>query len=144
MNKPPKRDRFAALVVISKELAVRDISAAMGVDPDQFREIGSIRVGARFPIPAKDSSWELRECGDSFESLDELISRLTVRVLPLRPKFEDLRSRGCAIKLELVQWISARDVAGPGFAIDAAMIELLSAVAGFVDVDQYVDEAPGG
>lgn len=76
---------------------------------------------------------------DSSADMSDVIADIAQRVIPLRPGLVELRNRGCVIKLDLVQWISPTDPVGPGFLLDTAMIEFLSAFGGFVDVDQYVE-----
>jgi Domain of unknown function (DUF4279) len=132
------RERIAALVLFSGEMSVEQITDVIGVRPDRFRHRGSIRPDAPVQIPAKENSWEICERADSSVPLSELIDRLSARVLPLREKFIDAKGRGCAVKLELVQWISATDSFGPGFALESDLVSLLAATEASVDVDQYV------
>lgn len=133
------RDRIAALVVVSRDLSVRDITRIVGLEPDDFREVGSIRSGIFMSRPAKDNSWELRERSDPSIALSVLIDRLSSRIIPLRAQFADLKNHGCIIKLELVQWVSALQDVGSGFALDQELVELLSAIGASIDVDQYVE-----
>lgn len=131
--------RQVSLVVVSSDMAVWEISSALGVEPDLSREIGSVRTGPPARIPARENSWELCERSDSSVDTSTLIDRLARRVLHLERPLVELRSRGCLIKLDVVQWISPLDPIGPGFSLDFAMVELLAKVGGAVDVDQYVE-----
>jgi hypothetical protein len=131
--------RQAALIVSSCKITVREMSDLLGVTPDKAREIGEVRPDARFPIPAKENSWVLFERGDSSADMSDLIDSLSRRVMPLRAGLVALRNRGCAIKLDLVQWITPADPVGPGFVLGAEVVDLIAEVGGFIDVDQYVD-----
>ena len=130
--------RHAALVIVSQEVTVAEMSEVLGVAPDQALEAGTVRSGSILRIPARENSWEIFEQGDSSADMSDIIANVAQRAIPLRPGLVELRNRGCVIKLDLVQYLSPTDPVGPGFVLDTPMIELLSALDGFVDVDQYV------
>lgn len=139
MNSTGAHHRIASLVVVTTALTVPEINGIVGVAPDAFREIGTLRPGNSRSKPAKENSWELLERSDSSVPLPILIDRLLPRILPLQSQFVDLRNRGCFIKLELVQWVSAVNDAGVGFALDHGVINFMSAIGAALDVDQYVE-----
>jgi len=139
MNEKRGHERIAALVVISRVLTIAQITELAGIAPDRYRALGSLRPEVPRSTPAKENSWELCERAEQSTALSELIERLSTRIVPLRLQLAALKEHGCGIKLELVQWISATDDAGPGFSLDIDLIGLLSYLGASVDVDQYVD-----
>ena len=130
--------RSASLVVITQTLSVEEISSLVGCQPDRSRGKGDVRPGAVFPIPVKETSWELRERADQSVALSTLIERISERILPLRDRFLGLVDAGCTFKLALVQWISEDDPHGPGFVLDAKLMGFLAEIQAVLDVDQYV------
>lgn len=133
--------RSASLVVITQTLSVEEISSLVGCQPDRSRGKGAVRPGAAFPIPAKETSWELRERADQSVALSTLIERISERIVPLRDRFLGLVDAGCTFKLEIVQWISGDDPHGPGFALDVELLGFLAEIQAVVDVDQYVSDS---
>jgi hypothetical protein len=139
MNSNDIIPRLAALVASSEVLSVEEMSKIAGISPDISRSKGQIRTGSIVSIPAKESSWKIRECGDRIVPLEEIIDRLFKRVFRVRESFVALREARCEITLELVQWMSESDPHGPGFALDTKILHFLSEIDAVVDVDLYVD-----
>ncbi|GAA2147298.1 DUF4279 domain-containing protein [Glycomyces algeriensis] len=131
--------RLAALVAWSEVQSVEEMSKIAGIAPDISLGKGQIRSGSIVSIPAKESSWKIREFGDREVPLEEVIDRLFVRVFRMRESFIALREAGCEITLELVQWMSESDPHGPGFHLDAGMLHFLAEIDAEVDVDLYLD-----
>jgi hypothetical protein len=131
--------RSAKLVITSSSLTVDEISTSVGCEPDAYQRKGEVREGSRVPIPAVDSSWELRESVDRDKSIECALEALMNRVLPLEEELHALSQADCKLKLCLVQWISRQDEFGPGFSLGMEVIAFLAKVGAFLDVDQYVE-----
>jgi hypothetical protein len=125
------------LVAFSDTLSVATMTAIAGITPDSSRCKGGL--GAIVPVPAKEHSWEIGETGGRDVPLEAVIDRLFKRVLRTRESFIALRAAECSFKVELVQWMSASDPHGPGFVLDAEVLQFLAELGAFVDVDQYID-----
>jgi hypothetical protein len=131
------RARRANLVAFSDTLSVAMMTAIAGITPDSSRSKGDL--GTIVPVAAKEHSWEISETGGRDVPLEVVIDRLFKRAFPMRESFFALRAAGCRFKVELVQWMSASDPHGPGFALDTDVLQFLAELGAFVDVDQYVD-----
>jgi hypothetical protein len=132
------RSRLAALVVASRAVSADEISAALSVVPDRLLRIGEVSPRLRVPVPARTNTWAIESAGDAASALQEHLDAVLRRAMPLAEPLRELRARDCVIKLDLVQWISADDPEGPGFALDADQVGFLSAIGAVVDVDQYL------
>ncbi|WP_373464002.1 DUF4279 domain-containing protein [Streptomyces canus] len=131
--------RSARLVIASPSLSVDEISSLMGCEPDAYRRKGEVRQGARIPIPAADSTWELRESVDGGTAIECALDALMNRIFPLENELHRLSQTDCVLKLCLVQWISKENEVGPGFSLGLEGIAFLAKIGAFLDVDQYVE-----
>lgn len=131
--------RRAVLVAWSEVLSVEEMSKIAGISPDISQGKGQIRLGSIVSIPAKESSWEIREFAAREVPLENVIERLFARVFGMRESFVALRAAGCEITLRLVQWMSESDPHGPGFVLDTSILHFLAEIDAVVDVDLYVD-----
>ena len=134
-----EQTRIAAIVALSDVLAPEEMSELAGLQPDKWRRKGEIRPEAKFPRPARESSWQLRETADSSMSLSEVIEKLTARALAGRESLLRLAEAGCVVKLDIVHWISPADPHGPGFVLEPQLVSLLAELGATVDVDQYLE-----
>ena len=131
--------RLVALVVVSDSKSVAELSHMLGAQADVGRDIGTVRSDLPVRIPARETSWEMREWSDSTGDASELIDRLFRRAMSLRERLVALSTAGCVMKLNIVQWIASADASGPGVSLDPAVVKFLAEINAAVDVDQYVE-----
>uniref|UniRef100_A8LVS0 DUF4279 domain-containing protein n=1 Tax=Salinispora arenicola (strain CNS-205) TaxID=391037 RepID=A8LVS0_SALAI len=124
----------AAFVVSSELMSVAQITSIMGYQADFSLAKGAIRQGARARIPARRSSWEIRETADS---ITEAIENLLRRLRPVRDELRELRNLGCSARFSIVQQVVPDS--DLGFAIDVEDVRLLADVGALIDVDQYIE-----
>jgi hypothetical protein len=124
----------AAFVICSELMSVDQMTSIMGYSADFSLAKGAIREGARARIPARQSSWEIREDADS---VTEAIERLFRRLRPVRDKLRELRDLGCSARFSIVQRVVPES--DLGFAIDAEDVRLLADAGAFIDIDQYAE-----
>lgn len=134
--------RRTALTVVSAGHHVDELTRIIGFAADWTQAKGEPDRNSRLPRVATESVWEVVEEGSSAVPLDDLLRRLHGRVEASREGLRHLVSDGSVVKLSVVQWISPLDEIGPGFSLAPDLLEFLSDVGAFVDVDQYLDE-PG-
>jgi hypothetical protein len=123
----------AAFVICSELISVDQMASVMGYAADFSLAKGEVREGAMARIPARQSSWEIREDADS---VAEAIERLFRRLRPAQNRLRELRALGCSARFSIVQRVMPDS--DLGFAIDAEDVRLLTDAGAFIDVDQYV------
>lgn len=124
----------AAFVICSELMSVEQMTSIVGHSADFSLAKDAVREGARARIPARWSSWEIREDADS---VTEAIERLFHRLRPVRDKLRELRNLGCSTTFSIVQRVGPES--NLGFAIDAKDVQLLADAGAFIDIDQYFE-----
>lgn len=129
--------RTVEFTVASETVTPAELTARLGPG-DQVTVQGEPgRVTGR---PARENAWTIRAEGGPDRDIDTLVETALDRVAPLAPELAALSAEGCAAVLRIVQYISAMDPSGPGFALEPEQLALLTRVGAFVDVDLYVRE----
>jgi hypothetical protein len=129
------RGQLASFVISSDVISVEEMSEAIGSQADISLAKGAVREGARARIPARQSSWEIRE---EAESVDEAISRLFHRLRPISEGLQRVRASGCSAKFSVVQRVMPNS--DLGFVIDKEDVRFLADIGAFLDVDRYLGE----
>jgi len=118
-------------VVVSETLSATALREAMGTSPD-----ASQHGSPRFPNQA---TWELQGMCGPDDDLSSLVKGVLARVQPARGTIAHLRDRDPDLTcvLRIIQYVSADDEVGPGFALEADDLQLLTDLRALLDVDQY-------
>ncbi|MEU8424366.1 DUF4279 domain-containing protein [Micromonospora sp. NPDC048835] len=129
-RKPVKQ--LAVFLVASDNLSVEQMASVLGTAADIALAKGAIREGAIARIPARQSTWEMRE---EALSAGEAVGQMLGRLRPLRSQVRELLDRGCVVKFSVVQY------AGRGtdlsFALDGDDLRLLAEMKALIDVVHY-------
>ncbi|HEY6794261.1 MAG TPA: DUF4279 domain-containing protein [Kineosporiaceae bacterium] len=137
MRGPAAIQSVVTFVVASDVLSVDQITLAVGCPPDFSLEKGTIRAGSKVPIPARQTTWEIREDASGMVDIGEALARLAGRLRLMLEPLRQLRSCGCTSKLGIVQCITP--VASLGFVIELENLQLFAELGAFLDVDQYLE-----
>jgi hypothetical protein len=129
------RMQLVAFVIFSDSISVEKMTSVMGLPADFALDKGAVREGARARIPARHSSWEMRE---ESETISEAADRLFQRLKLVRDGLRELREIGCSAKLSIVQYVTPRS--DLGISIKAMDLRLLADAGAFLDIDQYVED----
>ncbi|MBY8863556.1 DUF4279 domain-containing protein [Nocardia sp. CA2R105] len=134
---PRRRVQF---VIASDALTPEDIISSIEITPDRTAWKGLVPPDSmlRYPRPARDHSWEIRETGGVDTPVPVLLDAVLVRVAPAAQRIGELRARGCRVILSVVLYTSPADPVGPGFALTWDQIKLLGACGADFEVDQYL------
>jgi Domain of unknown function (DUF4279) len=126
------------LKIESRSLSPTQISQGVGLAPDEAVAEGDIPPGSVAGRPLGWNRWVLREHGTASSSIDNLLSALHGRLVPVEDRLRTLSRGDCMIGLIIVAYHLPGDGASPGFHIGHEFIKLLAGIGAYVDVDQYV------
>ncbi|WP_130345885.1 DUF4279 domain-containing protein [Herbihabitans rhizosphaerae] len=133
--------RIASFVVVSKDLTPADISRATGLQPDEEIWLGEKASRSSWARPEADHVWELVESGAENVDVSELIVRLYERISPAIAVLRSLKEVvDLGVLLRVVIYASSEDPIGPGFAVDATVLQSLVSVGARLDIDLYATD----
>lgn len=128
---PPERE--VHLCVRGTALTLEELTSRIGVIPDKVRRKGDIYL----KMPRKFNIWQIAESGDSSADASQLLTRLFDRIEPIKESLRSLSRDDWDVKICVVQYMSAEDPTGPGFALELSMLETMSYIRAYLDVDLY-------
>jgi hypothetical protein len=108
-----------------------DLAAAIGNEGDH--------TSTRSDAPITEAKWAVREVGSEADDLSSLVEQVISRVRDLGPRLvQACHASDATVMLRIIQYASADDAVGAGFALEARVISFLASVNAVLDVDQYV------
>jgi hypothetical protein len=127
----PDVTRKVEFVVVSETLSATALCEVIGTSPN-----ASQHGSPRFPNQA---TWKLQDMCGPDDDLSSLVKGVLARVQPARGAIAHLRDRDPDVTcvLRITQYVSEDDEVGPGFALEAEDLQLLTDLRAFLDVDQY-------
>lgn len=130
--------RTVEFTVIGETVTSAELTTRLGPADQVTVQAEPGRITGR---PAREDTWTIVAEGGPETDIGTLIETTLGRIAGLEPELVSLSAAGCATVLRIVQYVSAADPTGPGFALEPEQLALLTRLGAFVDVDLYVREA---
>ncbi len=128
-----KVHQFCYFALKSETMSAADISARLGMPPDEVVVLGSQSAEHRVP---RSHAWKVVHRGAN--RVDDQIEHVIGRLAPVRPGIRALVDEGATAVLQVVRYYHHRDGGEEfGWHITPAVLAFLADAAAALDVDEY-------
>src|SRR5687768_1486073 len=128
-----KVHQYCYFALKSETMSAADISARLGMDPDEVVVLGSKSAEHRVP---RAHSWKIVHRGAN--PVDDQIEHVIGRLARVRPGIRTLVDEGASAVLQVVRYFHHRDGGEEfGWHLSPAVLAFLTEAAAALDVDEY-------
>jgi ketosteroid isomerase-like protein len=128
-----KVHQYCYFALKSETMSAADITARLGMDPDEVVVLGSKSAERRVP---RSHSWKIVHRGT--KRVDDQIEHVISRLAPVRPGIRTLVDEGASAVLQVVRYFHHRDGGEEfGWHLSPAVLAFLAEVTAALDVDEY-------
>ncbi|MBB5853841.1 DUF4279 domain-containing protein [Amycolatopsis umgeniensis] len=128
-----KVHQYCYFALKSETVSAGEITARLGMEPDEALVLGSRSVEHRLP---RMHTWKVTHRGPG--PVDDQIESVIGRLAPVRPGIRRLVDEGVSAVLQVVRYFHHRDGGEEfGWHLSPAVIAFLTEAAAALDVDEY-------